>query len=129
MQEGSSRILSVPASGYCSSAAPRPDPALPESSCNGYTPQPKALFSLLPVRSHNHPEKTIRQKETQDFTNFLRAESIEKDDEILSLSRLLVKTGGKIINPAVKFRNLVQTNKTWRVVERGLLNTVKRMKK
>ena len=75
------------------------------------------------------PEKTVRQKETQDFTNFLRAESIEKDDEILSLSRLLVKTGGKIINPAVKFRNLVQTNKTWRVVERGLLNTVKRMKK
>ena len=75
------------------------------------------------------PEKDVRKKETLNFTNYLRAEGIDKDPEILSLSRLLVRTGGKIINPAVKFRNVVQTNKTWRVVERGLLNTVKRMKK
>lgn len=75
------------------------------------------------------PEKVARQKETLEFTRFLKAESVDKDEEILSLSKLLVKTEGKIISPAVKFRNVAQNNKTWRLVERGLLNIVKRMKR
>ena len=75
------------------------------------------------------PEKSLRQKETAELTSFLRFERVNEDREILSLGRLLVKTGGKIISPAVKFRNVSQNNKIWRNVERGMLNTVKKMKK
>lgn len=75
------------------------------------------------------PEKKVRTIETADFTAFLKNEKVAEDGEILRLSKMLIKTDGKIILPAVRFRNHAQNNKTWRSIERGVLNSVKRMKK
>lgn len=74
-------------------------------------------------------DKYARKSETQALTEFLRQESVDTNPEILFLSKVLVKTGGRIISPAVKFRNLAQNNNLWRNFERSLLNHVKRMKK
>lgn len=74
-------------------------------------------------------DKTIRQKEVKEFTVFLKNEQVQNHSEILNISKLLTKTGGKIIVPAVKLRNVAQNNKTWRKAERMVLNRVKKMKK
>ncbi|WP_240424427.1 glycosyltransferase family 2 protein [Lactococcus allomyrinae] len=75
------------------------------------------------------PNKKQREREIKEFTDFLKAERIDKNVNMLMISKILVKTSGKIIFPAVKFRSLVQNNNTWRNVERQVLNVVKRMKK
>ncbi|GBG96547.1 glycosyltransferase family 2 protein [Lactococcus termiticola] len=75
------------------------------------------------------PQKEERKAETAEFTAWLKAEQVEQEADILALSKRLIKTGGRSIAPAVKFRNMMQNNQLWRGVERGLLNTVKRMKK
>lgn len=74
-------------------------------------------------------DKSKRTSETKVFTDFLKKENVENNSEVLVLSKTLIKTGGNIIIPAVKCRNFLQNNKTWRSIERVLLNRVKRMKK
>lgn len=74
-------------------------------------------------------DRRTRLDETKKVTEFLKNEGVVQDSEVLSLSKTLIKTSGGIILPAVKFRKVVQNNKLWRNVERGILNSVKRMKK
>ncbi|MFC6808215.1 glycosyltransferase family 2 protein [Lactococcus lactis subsp. hordniae] len=74
-------------------------------------------------------DRRTRLDETKKVTEFLKNEGVVQDSEVLSLSKTLIKTSGGIILPAVKFRKVVQNNKLWRNVERGILNNVKRMKK
>lgn len=74
-------------------------------------------------------DKIAREQETKAFTYFLQNEKVKNQAEILTISKMLISTNGKIIFPAVKFRNAAQNNQTWRKIERSILNTVKRMKK
>lgn len=74
-------------------------------------------------------DKWTRKAETNEFTDFLKQEQVDENTEILGMSKKLIRTGGKIIFPAVKFRKIAQNNKLWRDLERGILNRVKRMKK
>jgi len=73
--------------------------------------------------------KDIRRRELSEFTAFLREENISQNSEILAVSKMLVSTGGKIFYPAVKFRNFAQNKKTWRNIERSVLNRIKKMKR
>ena len=73
-------------------------------------------------------DKTERKAETKTFTEFLKTEKVLEIPEILNLSKLVVRTNGSVISPAVKLRNVLQNKKTWRKVERGLLNTLKKMR-
>ena len=73
-------------------------------------------------------DKTERKFETKAFTEFLKTEKVLEIPEILNLSKLVIRTTGKIITPAVMVRNTFQNKKTWRKVERGLLNTLKKMR-
>ena len=75
------------------------------------------------------PNRTERKSETSSFTTFLKDEHVLNNNEILSLSKLLIRTNGSIIKPAVIMRNSLQSNRTWQVIERSILNSIKRMKK
>ncbi|MCA2390889.1 glycosyltransferase family A protein [Lactococcus sp. NH2-7C] len=75
------------------------------------------------------PNRTERKSETSSFTTFLKDENVLNNNEILSLSKLLIRTNGSIIKPAVTMRNSLQSNRTWQVIERSILNSIKRMKK
>ncbi|WP_442773785.1 glycosyltransferase family 2 protein [Lactococcus hircilactis] len=75
------------------------------------------------------PNKLDRKKETIAFTEFLKIEQVLENPDILNLSKLLVRTNGGIIRPAVTIRNGLQSNKAWHVIERSILNSIKRMKK
>lgn len=106
---------------------------LPEKTAESVRIVLKQRFSELVIAQYvidlSIKDKKTRKIETRNYTNFLKSEKVEQDSEVLGLSKTLIKTGGRIISPAVTFRKYAQNNKLWRDVERGLLNTVKRMKK
>jgi glycosyltransferase involved in cell wall biosynthesis len=75
------------------------------------------------------PEKAQRKSETKMFTNFLQGQEILNNPDVLNITKRLVQTNGSILILPVKVRNLLQGNSLWRIAERSLLNTLKRMKK
>ncbi|WP_270745156.1 glycosyltransferase family 2 protein [Lactococcus petauri] len=107
--------------------------SLPDSTEPSITKALHQRFSELVLAQYvvdlSIEDTSARKSETQALTEFLRQEGVDMNSEILFLSKILVKTGGRIISPAVKFRNLAQNNNVWRNFERSLLNHVKRMKR